>query len=192
MPIVAGLVALAITNTFLHAEVTELSVRDALTGLFNRRHLDATVARLEAARERRRPKARATAPRSRSSTSTTSARSTSATATRPATRSCAPSPRSSGRASAARTSSPATAARSSSRSSTGRRSSRRPRSPRRSGPPSGWSRSRARTASPISATVSAGCAALADPDERFEDIVARADVGLVLAKRAGRNRVIAA
>ena len=49
LPIVAGLVALAITNTFLHAEVTELSVRDSLTGLFNRRYLDATVARMEAA-----------------------------------------------------------------------------------------------------------------------------------------------
>jgi PleD family two-component response regulator len=45
---------------------------------------------------------------------------------------------------------------------------------------------------PIRATVSAGCAAFAGPDERFADIVARADVGLVLAKRAGRNRVIAA
>jgi diguanylate cyclase (GGDEF)-like protein len=53
LPIVAGLVALAITNTFLHAEVTELSVRDALTGLFNRRHLDATIARMQAARARR-------------------------------------------------------------------------------------------------------------------------------------------
>ncbi|HET9615125.1 MAG TPA: sensor domain-containing diguanylate cyclase, partial [Candidatus Limnocylindrales bacterium] len=53
LPIVAGLVALAITNTFLHAEVTELSVRDALTGLFNRRYLDATVGRLEAGRQRR-------------------------------------------------------------------------------------------------------------------------------------------
>jgi diguanylate cyclase (GGDEF)-like protein len=53
LPIVAGLVALAITNTFLHAEVTELSVRDSLTGLFNRRYLDAALARLEAARARR-------------------------------------------------------------------------------------------------------------------------------------------
>ncbi len=53
LPVVAGLVALAITNTFLHADVTELSVRDALTGLFNRRHLDATVTRMEAARARR-------------------------------------------------------------------------------------------------------------------------------------------
>src|SRR6185436_14638068 len=55
IPILAGLVALAVTNTFLHAEVTELSVRDSLTGLFNRRYLDATVARLESARVRRDP-----------------------------------------------------------------------------------------------------------------------------------------
>jgi diguanylate cyclase (GGDEF)-like protein len=53
LPILAGLVALAITNTFLHMEVTELSVRDALTGLFNRRHLDASISRMEASRTRR-------------------------------------------------------------------------------------------------------------------------------------------
>src|SRR5436305_693986 len=53
IPIIAGLVALAITNTFLHADVTELSVRDALTGLFNRRYLDTTIARMEAGRTRR-------------------------------------------------------------------------------------------------------------------------------------------
>jgi diguanylate cyclase (GGDEF)-like protein len=53
LPILAGLVALAVTNTFLHAEVTELSVRDALTALFNRRYLDAVVARLESSRMRR-------------------------------------------------------------------------------------------------------------------------------------------
>jgi diguanylate cyclase (GGDEF)-like protein len=46
--------------------------------------------------------------------------------------------------------------------------------------------------SPISATVSAGCAALTTDDERFDEIVSRADVGLVLAKRSGRNRVVAA
>jgi diguanylate cyclase (GGDEF)-like protein len=45
-------VALAVTNTFLHADMTELSIRDSLTGLFNRRYLDATIARLEAARSR--------------------------------------------------------------------------------------------------------------------------------------------
>jgi diguanylate cyclase (GGDEF)-like protein len=53
LPVVAGLTALTVTNTFLHAEVTELSVRDALTGLFNRRYLDTTLARLEATRARR-------------------------------------------------------------------------------------------------------------------------------------------
>jgi len=46
--------------------------------------------------------------------------------------------------------------------------------------------------SPISATVSAGCAAMTMGEERFEEIVTRADVGLVLAKRSGRNRVVAA
>ncbi|HEY7132633.1 MAG TPA: GAF domain-containing protein, partial [Candidatus Limnocylindrales bacterium] len=40
LPIVAGLVALAITNTFLHMDVTKMSVRDSLTKLFNQRHLD--------------------------------------------------------------------------------------------------------------------------------------------------------
>jgi len=55
LPILAGLVALAVTNTFLHAEVTELSIRDSLTGLFNRRYLDATIARLDSGRVRRRP-----------------------------------------------------------------------------------------------------------------------------------------
>jgi diguanylate cyclase (GGDEF)-like protein len=44
----------------------------------------------------------------------------------------------------------------------------------------------------IVATVSAGCAAMAADDERFADIIARADVGLVLAKRSGRNRVLTA
>jgi diguanylate cyclase (GGDEF)-like protein len=45
---------------------------------------------------------------------------------------------------------------------------------------------------PLSATVSAGCAAMGADGERFIDIIAKADVGLVMAKRAGRNRVIAA
>ena len=38
-------VALAVTNTFLHSDVIEASVRDPLTGLFNRRHLDASIDR---------------------------------------------------------------------------------------------------------------------------------------------------
>jgi diguanylate cyclase (GGDEF)-like protein len=45
-------IALAVTNTFLHSDVIEASVRDPLTGLFNRRHLDASVHRFLAARRR--------------------------------------------------------------------------------------------------------------------------------------------
>lgn len=48
-------VALAVTNTFLHSDVTEASVRDPLTGLYNRRHLDASVDRFLAARRRQKP-----------------------------------------------------------------------------------------------------------------------------------------
>ena len=44
--------ALAVTNTFLHSDVIESSVRDPLTGLFNRRHLDASIDRFLAARLR--------------------------------------------------------------------------------------------------------------------------------------------
>jgi diguanylate cyclase (GGDEF)-like protein len=51
-------IALALTNTFLHSDVTEASVRDALTGLFNRRHLDASVDRFLAARRRQAPEQR--------------------------------------------------------------------------------------------------------------------------------------
>src|SRR4029077_19041095 len=45
-------IALAVTNTFLHSDVTEASVRDPLPGLFNRRHLDASIDRFLAARRR--------------------------------------------------------------------------------------------------------------------------------------------
>ncbi len=48
-------VALAVTNTFLHSDVIEASIRDPLTGLFNRRHLDASVHRFLAARRRLEP-----------------------------------------------------------------------------------------------------------------------------------------
>jgi diguanylate cyclase (GGDEF)-like protein len=51
-------VALAVTNTFLHSDMIEASVRDPLTGLFNRRHLDASIHRFLAARRRQSPKAR--------------------------------------------------------------------------------------------------------------------------------------
>ena len=145
LPIVAGVVALALTNTFLHAEVTELSVRDPLTGLFNRRHLDATVARLEAARARRSPAARDRAAvaifdldhfgeiNKRHGHQTGDA----------VLRAFAGILRARFRG---MTSWPAMAARSSSRSSTAPPSNRRPPSRRRSGRPSPWSRSRVRMA----------------------------------------------
>ncbi len=43
---------LAITNTFLHAELRELAMRDAQTGLFNRRYLDPALEQLIAQRAR--------------------------------------------------------------------------------------------------------------------------------------------
>ena len=48
-------VALVLTNTFLHSDVIEASVRDPLTGLFNRRHLDASIDRFLASRLRLAP-----------------------------------------------------------------------------------------------------------------------------------------
>jgi diguanylate cyclase (GGDEF)-like protein len=51
-PIVAGQVALAIANAQLHTQVAEAAIRDPLTGLANRRHLDQSLERLGAARER--------------------------------------------------------------------------------------------------------------------------------------------
>lgn len=51
-PIVAGQVALAIANAWLHTQVSDAAIRDSLTGLANRRHLDASLERMAAARER--------------------------------------------------------------------------------------------------------------------------------------------
>ena len=51
--------ALAVANTLLHAEIADLAIRDPLTGLFNRRHFDAALDRLIAAHLRRPPKQRA-------------------------------------------------------------------------------------------------------------------------------------
>ncbi|MGZ6328257.1 MAG: diguanylate cyclase [Candidatus Limnocylindrales bacterium] len=48
----ASQAALAISNVFLHADVAELAVRDALTGLYNRRHLDAVFEQLLVTRSR--------------------------------------------------------------------------------------------------------------------------------------------
>ncbi len=50
--------ALAISKIWLLAEVTEASIRDPLTGLFNRRYLDASIDRASAARARRAPEDR--------------------------------------------------------------------------------------------------------------------------------------
>ncbi len=50
--LVVGQAALAITNAQLHARAVEASIRDSLTGVHNRRHLDAALERLSAARAR--------------------------------------------------------------------------------------------------------------------------------------------
>jgi diguanylate cyclase (GGDEF)-like protein len=57
-PIVAGQVALAIANARLHTQVADAAIRDPLTGLANRRHLDAALERLAASRERLAPEDR--------------------------------------------------------------------------------------------------------------------------------------
>jgi diguanylate cyclase (GGDEF)-like protein len=46
--------ALAVANAFLHAEVAESAVRDPLTGLYNRRHFDDALDRMLAAHRRER------------------------------------------------------------------------------------------------------------------------------------------
>ena len=51
-PIVAAQVALAIANAQLHTQVADSAIRDPLTGLANRRYLDDSLERLGAARER--------------------------------------------------------------------------------------------------------------------------------------------
>ncbi len=45
-------IALAVTNAQLHAEVMEASIRDSLTGTFNRRHFEPSLHRMIAARRR--------------------------------------------------------------------------------------------------------------------------------------------
>ena len=54
LALVAAHAALAVANAFLHAEVEELAVRDPLTGLYNRRHFDEALERLLAAHRRER------------------------------------------------------------------------------------------------------------------------------------------
>jgi diguanylate cyclase (GGDEF)-like protein len=50
--LLAGNAALAVANAFLHAEVAESAVRDPLTGLYNRRHFDDALDRVLAAHRR--------------------------------------------------------------------------------------------------------------------------------------------
>ena len=52
LPILGHQAALAVSNAFLHADVTESSLRDPLTGLFNRRFLDVTLERMSQERAR--------------------------------------------------------------------------------------------------------------------------------------------
>jgi diguanylate cyclase (GGDEF)-like protein len=52
LQLLASSAALAVANAFLHAEVAELAVRDPLTGLYNRRHFDEALERLLAAHRR--------------------------------------------------------------------------------------------------------------------------------------------
>jgi diguanylate cyclase (GGDEF)-like protein len=191
LPIVAGVVALTITNTFLHADVTELSVRDSLTGLFNRRHLDATVARLEAIRARRAPGMRDRAAiaifdldhfgdinKRHGHQAGDAILRAFADILRGRFRGTDFVARYGGEEFLAildgATVEQAAAVAEEIRVAFA--------AARVAGP----------DGSPLSATVSAGCAAMTSDEERFDDIVARADVGLVLAKRSGRDRVVAA
>jgi diguanylate cyclase (GGDEF)-like protein len=58
LQLLASSAALAVANAFLHAEVAELAVRDPLTGLYNRRHFDEALDRVLAAHRRGRLSAR--------------------------------------------------------------------------------------------------------------------------------------
>jgi diguanylate cyclase (GGDEF)-like protein len=190
MPILAGLVALAVTNTFLHAEVTELSIRDSLTGLFNRRYLDATIARLDAARLRHAPDDRARAAvvifdldhfgafnKQHGHQTGDLILGAFADIIRKRFRGSDVVARYGGEEFLAvldgATVEQARAVAEEIRTAfalvhiTGKDGVR------------------------LSATVSAGCAGMGADNDRFADTIARADVGLVMAKRAGRNRVIA-
>jgi len=54
LQLLASSAALAVANAFLHAEVAELAVRDPLTGLYNRRHFDEALDRVLVERRRER------------------------------------------------------------------------------------------------------------------------------------------
>jgi diguanylate cyclase (GGDEF)-like protein len=57
LEVLAGQIGLAILNSRLQQELRDASIRDALTGLHNRRHLDASLDRILAARARLAPTA---------------------------------------------------------------------------------------------------------------------------------------
>ena len=52
MPLIGSQVTLALANVELHARVADAAIRDPLTGLWNRRHLEVSTSRLFAARGR--------------------------------------------------------------------------------------------------------------------------------------------
>jgi diguanylate cyclase (GGDEF)-like protein len=52
MPLIGSQVTLVLSNVELHARVADAAIRDSLTGLWNRRHLEVSTARLFAARAR--------------------------------------------------------------------------------------------------------------------------------------------
>jgi diguanylate cyclase (GGDEF)-like protein len=52
MPLIGSQVTLALANVELHTRVADAAIRDPLTGLWNRRHLEVSTARLFAARAR--------------------------------------------------------------------------------------------------------------------------------------------
>lgn len=58
LTLMAAQVVLALRNTTLHAQVAEAAIRDPLTGLWNRRQLDVSLAHLFAVRARQEPDAR--------------------------------------------------------------------------------------------------------------------------------------
>jgi diguanylate cyclase (GGDEF)-like protein len=189
LPVVAGLTALAVTNTFLHAEVTELSVRDALTGLFNRRYLDATLARLQATRARRPVERRdqtavaifdldhfgAINKQHGHQVGDAILRTFAEVLTNRFRGSDLVARYGGEEFVAVLDGATLDDARAVCEEIRGRFAERSVAGP---------------DGSRVAATVSAGCAAMGADEDGFADILARADVGLVLAKRSGRDRVV--